>query len=132
MKIFVYGTLKSDGMFHSSIKHHVVNVERGYIKGFQLFNLGTFPGIHHTGDQEDIVYGEILTLNPKTKDKGLMHFDMIEGIKARHPMYTREQICARQMNGDGTSAYAYVMTPEMLDPKYARLLESGAWTNEPL
>jgi gamma-glutamylcyclotransferase (GGCT)/AIG2-like uncharacterized protein YtfP len=63
--VFAYGSLKEG--YHifdrfESIRSVQKNVS---ISGFKMYNLGSYPCIAYTGNDEDVVHGEVVLLDPK-------------------------------------------------------------------
>ncbi len=59
-KIFVYGTLKSDGPFFVMFKKYVINIRQAYTYGSLYIYKQLFPAFSTNGEQK--VYGELMTL----------------------------------------------------------------------
>ncbi len=72
--IFVYGTLMSGECNHSLIPSQQYKKD-GFIRWFNLYNLGSFPGIRPSRYQNRKVYGELYYLD----DESLENVNMLEG-----------------------------------------------------
>jgi gamma-glutamylcyclotransferase (GGCT)/AIG2-like uncharacterized protein YtfP len=59
-KIFVYGTLKSDGPFYVMFKKYVIEVKQAYTYGSLYIYKKLFPAFNSKGKNK--VYGELMTL----------------------------------------------------------------------
>ncbi|WP_025321183.1 gamma-glutamylcyclotransferase family protein [Deferrisoma camini] len=59
-RVFVYGTLKQGGIYHSLIAPHLLEVQEGWVPGV-LVDLGTYPGwVPGPGR----VWGEVVRVAP--------------------------------------------------------------------
>jgi gamma-glutamylcyclotransferase (GGCT)/AIG2-like uncharacterized protein YtfP len=72
--LFVYGTLKTNGYLHGTIKQHVLSVINNVVVRGILINLGIYPGMI---DGNGVVKGQILTIS----DHGLKICHQIEGYR---------------------------------------------------
>ena len=98
--IFVYGILRG----HTKCKH-------GKVRGYKLFDMGSFPGAVPASDK-DCVVGELIEINATQ----LNVFDQIEG----HPhLYVRTDVEVEVENGT-EQAQMYVLA-EALRAAEARL-----------
>lgn len=117
--LFVYGTLRK-GDCRFGIPSFIKNVyKKSYLKGFQLFNLGAFPGIMIGHGR---VKGEV-QLYSDFKD-----LDRIEGFYEEQPdlsLFIRQKVLVEVPNGEiiQTSVYVFKGIP---NKKY-RVIESGDW-----
>lgn len=67
-RIFVYGTLLKGEGNHRLITSQQFEGE-GYIRGFNLYDLGYYPGIRPSGHPEHVVYGEAYLIDDRTLEK---------------------------------------------------------------
>ena len=61
IRLFVYGTLKQGGYLFegSEFKYTLVQRKSARLYGYQLYDLGAYPGVKKSPDQTDYVSGEI-------------------------------------------------------------------------
>jgi len=114
MKIFVYGSLMIGEPNHSFLSDKYSKyIGKGITKrGFTLYDLGSFPGMVHKGN--NAILGEIYEVCSFTRSK----LDQLEG----HPQFYRRTLI--QLNG-GEKIEAYI-----LDEAYVRgcpIIKSGDW-----
>ena len=119
MKIFVYGTLKTDGILHKQMKDAEF-IKTKKLEGFVLYlsKDETYPLIYFTGKEKDIVKGEIWKIN-KTIKKHLDKYE--EGyllkkllnvpIMTYYPTFNVKKDCKKiPKNKDGE--YEFNITPQ--------------------
>ena len=65
MKVFVYGTLKRGGYFHSVLADQLFVATATTVKRFRLFSLGNYPGMIEANDETEGygVQGEVWEVN---------------------------------------------------------------------
>jgi gamma-glutamylcyclotransferase (GGCT)/AIG2-like uncharacterized protein YtfP len=121
--VFVYGTLrKGDCRFGVPSFIDIVHAE-AYLKGFQLVNLGSFPGII---PGKGIVRGEIHIYS--TFDV----LDQIEGYdpaESNYSLFRREKVMVELPFGGEVQASTYVFNRELED-RQLRIIGSGDWFEE--
>jgi len=79
--VFVYGSLRKGMHLHSYMgKSKLVGF--GYVDGYTLHSLGSFPGIN-AGEPDNRLYGELYMVN----DEVLADLDHIEGYRADEQAY---------------------------------------------
>jgi len=119
MKIFVYGTLKTDGILHRYMEGSEF-VKNKKLEGYVLYlsKDETYPLIYFTGKEKDIVRGEIWKIN-KTIKKRLDKYE--EGyflkkllnvpIQVYYPTFNVKKICKKiPRNKEGE--YEFNVEPE--------------------
>ena len=74
-KVFVYGTLKKGGRLNGHLDNSKF-IEEKTLTGFKMYNVGWFPGIIVTNNNEDVIHGEVYEVSPDT----LNRLDMVEGV----------------------------------------------------
>lgn len=120
-KFFVYGTLKVGGYFSHGLNPFRKSSIRATIKGFNLYDLGAFPGIL-PGDGE--VFGELHEYDEY--DKVLAIMDHIEGYNGTEDsLYMREEVEVELEDGETETALVYVFNQE--DPPEATKIKNGTW-----
>ena len=67
-RIFVYGTLMEGERNHRLIESQECEGE-GFIHGFNLYNLGYYPGIRPSRHPEHIVHGEVYLVDDRTLEQ---------------------------------------------------------------
>jgi gamma-glutamylcyclotransferase (GGCT)/AIG2-like uncharacterized protein YtfP len=106
--VFTYGTL-----LYGERNHHLMDDENflseGRIKGFKMFNLGTYPGIEY-GDGE--VLGELYIVDDET----LARLDYLE---EEGTLYRREKTRIYTAHNE-YDAFVYVYNLEVTDPVYIK------------
>ncbi len=119
---FVYGTLKVGGRFAKQFDSARLNSVKAEVEKFDLFDLGSFPGIKPgTGK----VVGELHEY--KDPEKVTHSMDMIEGYQPelRDGMYLRRRVQVKTEAGEIKEANIYVFNFKV--PKHAKKIESGCW-----
>ena len=117
--VFVYGTLRK-GDCRGNLGGSVHFTE-AYIEGFNIFDLGSFPGIRPGNGR---VRGEVHQID----DEILQRLDWIEGYNPENPsqgLYDRHRVQAQDPNGETVEAWAYIYNNrrgEDLEP-----IPSGDW-----
>ena len=93
--VFVYGTL-----FYDERNHYLLNtsqfIDEGYIEGFYMYNLGTYPWITKGKGK---VYGEVYEVDDET----LSSLDYLEAVGYLYDKITVNVVC----NNQKYDAYAY-------------------------
>ena len=122
---FVYGTLKVGGYYASDFDRLRVTAEIATIKGYDLFNLGSFPAIVE-GDGE--VHGELHEYAHPGVVTSIM--DEIEGFNgdSESSLYARKRIkidVDSRCGGKTVDAIVYVFAQEI--PEGASKIEDGIW-----
>ena len=122
-KFFVYGTLKVGGALASRpVEELRLDVEPAVLEGYDLYNLGWFPGII-PGDGK--VYGELHEYaDPETIYAVL---DQIEGYRPNspaHSLFVRKEVVA-YVDGHEVECEVYVYNQNL----YANhtKIEDGIW-----
>ena len=67
-RIFVYGTLMAGEYNHDYVSSQKCEGE-GIIRGFNLYNIGCYPGIRPSRHPEHVVHGEVYLVDDKTLEK---------------------------------------------------------------
>ncbi len=114
-RIFTYGTLMSGESNHGFISTQIFNGE-GIIKGFNLFNLGRFPGIRHSKHLERVVIGEIFSVDSNT-------LETINELEGEGSLYNLE-FAEVDLNGRTIVAGVYVYNHKI---RRDRRIFSGDW-----
>ena len=84
--VFVYGTLKRGGSNHGHLADQSFRGEARTIPGFQLVDLGEYPGLLPYPNDQDGVTGEVWWVD----NAALARLDEFEGIN--EGLYRREPI----------------------------------------
>lgn len=113
--IFVYGTLKKDGVFNYALPKHGF-VTNARLPGYVMWNVGMYPGITKGFGA---VYGELYLCNRRIRNR----LDEIEG---EGHLYKRTPVSLETQDGRKISAETYVL---MQDPLKTNLdyIPSGIW-----
>ena len=110
IKVFVYGTLlKGHGAFGMV---PVLKVQKDKLANFDIYNIGSFPGIT-PGDGE--VVGEVHTIDKED----IKRLDSYEGVPS---LYTRQEVTTNS----GVNVYVYVFNRSLSN--YERI-EGGSWAD---
>jgi gamma-glutamylcyclotransferase (GGCT)/AIG2-like uncharacterized protein YtfP len=120
---FVYGTLKEGGHFAPEFDPFRVRSQVATIKGFNLFNLGWFPGIVE-GDGK--VVGEIHEY--ENLDFVQRRMDGIEGYREGaedSSLFIRRKVTVVTEDGKEVEANAYLFNKGV--PSNAEKIEDGVW-----
>jgi gamma-glutamylcyclotransferase (GGCT)/AIG2-like uncharacterized protein YtfP len=96
-RIFVYGSLRS-GEYNNSLLETSEKVDDGYINGFELVSLGSYPCIVPLEGNNQVI-GEVWDVDPKV-------FPSIEGMELGAG-YVRQEVIAHTGEG-GIPADVYV------------------------
>ena len=103
MKIFVYGTLKKNGILHKHMEG-AKYIRKRKIAGYVLYLSPdeTYPLLYYTGDKKDVVVGELWKINDKIKHKldkyedGYVLKKLLESpIMTYYPNFDIKHICKK-------------------------------------
>jgi gamma-glutamylaminecyclotransferase len=111
-RLFVYGTLLAGEPGHRLLAHARFVAEGRTKPVFRLHDLGAFPGLVPGG--EHAVAGEVYEVDEQT----LAALDAFED----HPRFYRRTRIALE---DGTTAEAYLLSPEQIEGR--PVIDSGSW-----
>lgn len=84
--VFVYGTLKRGGSNHAHLAGQTFLGSGRTVPGFQLHDLGDYPGMIAAPDDRDGVSGEIWSVDSRC----LARLDVLEGTA--EGLYRRERV----------------------------------------
>lgn len=103
MKIFAYGTLKKGGVLHKYMDGAKF-IEKKKLHGYVLYLAPdeTYPLLYHTGNDEDVVVGELWKITDKIKRRLDEHEDgyvlkkmMKLPIMTYYPNFDIKHICRK-------------------------------------
>jgi len=97
--VFVYGTLMRDRSNHKYYLEDSSFLGIGSIKGYALYDLGSYPGIRK--DENECTRGEVFEVDDKTMSR----LDKLEGEGF---LYIRKVLKVEMGNGLVQDAYAYI------------------------
>ena len=118
---FVYGTLKIGGRFAKGFDELRKSSTAATVSGFDLHNLGAFPGVVHGTGQ---LHGEVHEYSEH--EKVLASMDRIEGYDGTlNSLFVREVIDV-VVDDKTVQAYIYVFNSSHRLPK-STLVETGRW-----
>jgi gamma-glutamylcyclotransferase (GGCT)/AIG2-like uncharacterized protein YtfP len=119
---FVYGTLKVGGRFAQQFDDVRVSSVKAEVEGFDLWHLGSFPGIKPGAGK---VIGELHEY--KDPEKVTRRMDSIEGYMPdiKDGMYLRKRVSVKTEDGGIKEANIYVFNLKV--PPRAKKLDSGIW-----
>lgn len=84
--LFVYGTLKRDGVNHRQLAGEIFVGEARTVAGYRLFALDGYPGLVPLAGDRDGVAGEVWSVKPEA----LARLDRFEGVD--EGLYRREPV----------------------------------------
>jgi len=114
--IFVYGTLMKGESNHFYIENQQY-LGKAAIHGYNLYNLGHYPGIRPSKHNTRTVYGELYSID----DNALKEVNRLEGEGS---LYLLQHTEAQTENGETMTAGIYVYNHETNEEK---LIEGGDW-----
>ncbi len=133
---FVYGTLRpGHGNYRAYLEGKTVGAAaKATLRGFQMYNLGGFPMAVHTGDEKDVIVGNLVQVRPKEVAEVSAALDRLEGYPS---FYDKMVVTAyEELEASDSSTvsrmrevYVYVC-PEENQGKYEKLynkIPSGDW-----
>ena len=126
--VFVYGTLKPGGRYHSVAQRGGrFTSQEAYIEGFTLYHLEPegYPAIvRNKGSRgQSRVYGNVFTF--EKIEQALPFLDELEGLHWTPPEYERIKTKAYPL-GEEVWAYLYLDEERLAEPGAKRLKE-GLW-----
>lgn len=120
---FVYGTLKEGGHFAEQFDAFRLNAKAAEVTGFDLYNLGWFPGVKPGAGK---VLGELHEYCEKNLVREMM--DRIEGYSEKNPersLFRRQRVEVKTEDGQHVEANMYVFNREL--SATAKKIEDGIW-----
>ncbi len=126
--VFVYGTLKVGGHFAKRLDSYRANSTPHTLRNLALYDLGSFPTIAPSKNENDVVVGEIHDF--KSIEEVLEIMDFIEGYRENNKensLYIRS-IININLNGKNKSVYVYMLNEnmsKMLSEK--NKIKNGIW-----
>lgn len=123
---FVYGTLKEGGGFANRFDDVRINNKQAVLNGFDLFNLGYFPGIVAGSG---VVVGELHEYEAANEVRRA--FDSIEGYNPSSPgtsLFKRIIATVTTEDYEQLDAYVYVYNSRI--SKGMEKIVSGIWQNK--
>lgn len=120
MKYFAYGTLKKGFPNYPLLKYICAKfVGSGFITGYKMYDLGNYPTIIKSNNENDIVYGEVFEVEDFNR------LDVLEGV--RWGLYERITLSV-SIDNDITECHVYIngqrITKKELE---GRMIEDGVW-----
>lgn len=127
--LFVYGTLM-EGEANRQVVMNCAPIGKARIAGFQMYNLGAYPGIKRTNEPSSAVLGELILCNADTLER-------IDALEQEGHLYNRVAVNAKT-NGESRKVYTYEYNsdvsanswvPEELQPwsHLMKLKETHVW-----
>jgi gamma-glutamylcyclotransferase (GGCT)/AIG2-like uncharacterized protein YtfP len=119
---FVYGTLKVGGRFAKQFDDVRISSVKAEVDGFDLYNLGSFPGIKPGMGK---VVGELHEY--RDPERVTHRMDSIEGYtpEIKDGMYLRRRVPVKTETGEIKEANIYIYNFKI--SSHAKKLESGVW-----
>jgi gamma-glutamylcyclotransferase (GGCT)/AIG2-like uncharacterized protein YtfP len=111
--LFVYGTLRKACRheMHRVLERSARCIGNATVRG-TLYDLGLYPGLVTSGDDADVVKGEVYALDPDRAQATLTDLDRYEGCATtdQEPHeYRRETVRARLVDGTEIAVVTYVL-----------------------
>lgn len=103
-RLFVYGTLR-EGAANPATGYGAKYLGPDKIVGAKMFDLGSFPGVRLTGNEDDVVHGDVFEVPSAT----LARLDAYEGYSPSQPdnsLYVRVEGVNTEDHGD-VAVYEY-------------------------
>jgi gamma-glutamylcyclotransferase (GGCT)/AIG2-like uncharacterized protein YtfP len=112
--LFVYGTLRKacGHEMHRVLERGARCIGDATVRG-ALYDLGSYPGLVISGDDVDVVKGEVYALDPESAQATLADLDRYEGCATADPEpheYRRETVGVRLVDGTEFDAVTYVLS----------------------
>ena len=114
-RIFVYGTLMKGEGNHRLISSQVCEGS-GFIRGFNLYNLGYYPGIRPSEHSNHVVYGEVYLVDDRT-------LESVNRLEGEGSLYILQSVEVT-MSDKVVTAGVYVYNHKCLN---SRRIYSGYW-----
>ena len=108
MRAFVYGTLKNGYRNHRLLENSKF-VGNGEIKGFALYDLGSFPAIVDSENPEEIILGELYEIDEPT-------LASLDHLESEGHLYKRRLVNVA-VDGNELDAYVYVFLRDLRGAK---------------
>jgi hypothetical protein len=108
------------------VVNHAKFIEEVRVPGFDLLNLGWFPGIVENPQNKEGFIGELYEVPNHLWDEFIKQLDYYEGYYPdnRHPsLFVRKEV---EVNGEPTTVYAY----NGLTDVFGKTVASGDWLIE--
>lgn len=130
LPVFVYGTLRPcEGNHGWALAGKTVAEVPATVAGLALYDGPGFPYAISTGNPEDQVHGDLITIRDDLYDEVLARLDGLEGYRpGGRGLYDRIAVTA--VSGtDAVQAWTYVVPPRRLPTVLARhaRIRSGDW-----
>ena len=117
-RIFVYGTLMRGESNHRLIASQELEGE-GFIRGFNLYNLGYYPGIRPSDNPEHVVYGEVYLVDDRTLER----VNQLEGEGSLYLLQFTEVVMKDKTVSAGVYVYNHIC-------KKSTRIYSGCWKQQ--
>ena len=110
--VFVYGTLMKNQRNHEYLNHSIY-IGDGVIDGYQMYDLGTYPGIV---EGKGTVFGEVYQITKETENR-------LDYLEDEGNLYLKKLVVVRLNNNQTVIAMVYVYNQtvsglKMLEGKY--------------
>jgi gamma-glutamylaminecyclotransferase len=117
--LFVYGTLMRDGSRNRAISSQTFIREAKTKTGYQLLDLGSYPGLVRVEQDGRQVMGELWEIN-----KSLM--PMLDRIEGAPNLYRMEKV---EIENEEKEVYSYFFKLKT-DNKKTPVIENNCWVNQ--
>lgn len=117
--LFIYGTLKRDGQRHRAIQDQTFLGEATTKTGYQLLDLGSYPGLIRVEQDGRKITGELWEIH----NSRLPMLDQIEGAPR---LYRLEPI---EIEGENRKVVSYFFKL-LTSAKNAPIIEKNYWENK--
>lgn len=131
LPVFVYGTLRNQpgcGNYGHFLAGATVAEQRGTITGARMYDYGGFPFVKLTGNPDEKVVGEVMTLDPHRYDAILAGLDRLEGYRPNGDGLYDRKVVTVDVDGEDVQALIYVVG-DLMDEQVSGLpvIASGDW-----
>jgi gamma-glutamylcyclotransferase (GGCT)/AIG2-like uncharacterized protein YtfP len=128
-RIFVYGTLCLGYTGHHLVADALDTPPiEAELSNHRLYNAGHYP-LMDSGNADQTVKGQILTINPARLEAVLARLDDYEDAHGTNPMYNRVIVLARMLTEppQPTRAWTYRLDPAYWDVPRLPHIPDGNW-----
>ena len=125
---FVYGTLLPSQPNYALWQAAIISQEPAMFSGGRLYDMGYYPMLIPTEQEEDVVKGMVITVDPANYATVLQKLDNLEGYNPKQPnesAYQRQQVAVLLDNGRFQTSWIYIGAPQFVQGK--SVVPDGDW-----
>ena len=129
LPFFVYGTLRPGQSNFYLLGGKTRRIQSGWVSGFALYSLGSYPSLLYDDDARSRVYGEVITPRPYRYQSVLQTLDHLEEYDPANPdesWYLRIPHTVHLNSGKTLRAWLYMGRAQHLKPWHNRIRD-GDW-----